>query len=189
MTPAHAPPSSAQGVTPVLLVVRGFAAQPSLPPRARGAEIPLIIWLCPYGQTRMIRRRRAWIDVFVPLPPEIRQLGLHVSGGGLDCSRAPYPLFSLSLPMSIPPSFFSPLAVFLLCVGASLPSFRLVVADPRGGAHHRKCGLSTHTAVGEISWSVGLSWKTYSHRSSIVHCGRYLRSYHGLGIPRFCTDI
>ena len=42
---------------------------------------------------------------------------------------------------------------------------------------------------GRITWSVGLSWKTYSHRSSIAHCGRYLRSYHGLGIPRFCTDI
>ena len=145
--------------------------------------------LCPNGRTRMTQRRSAWIDVFVPLPPELRQLGRHVSGGG-STALAHRTLFSLSLPPCLSlHRFFSPLAFFLLCVGASLPSFRLVVADPRRGAHHRKCGISTHTAVGEISWSVGLSWKTYSHRSSIVHCGRYLRSYHGLGIPRFCTDI
>ena len=96
MTPAHAPPSSAQGVTPVLLVVRGFAAQPSLPPRARGAEIPLIIWLCPYGRTRMIQRRSAWIDVFVPRYPEIRLLGFWASGGARLLSRTVPSSLSLS---------------------------------------------------------------------------------------------
>ena len=53
LTPARAPPSSAQGVTPVPFFAWGFAAQALYPPQARGAKVSLVIWLCPNGRTRM----------------------------------------------------------------------------------------------------------------------------------------
>ena len=76
----------------------------------------------------MTQRRGAWIDVFVPLPPEIRQLGLHVSGGG-STALAHRTLFSLSLPPCLSlhrfflhwPSSSYALALRFLRSGSSLP--------------------------------------------------------------------
>ena len=126
LTPARAPPSSAQGVALMSIIVWGFAAPVSLPPPARGAGIPLVIWLCPYGRTRMMRRRSAWIDVFVPRHPEIRPL-VSTSRVGLDCSRAPYPLLSLPPCLSLHrffllwPSSSYALALRFLRSGSSWP--------------------------------------------------------------------
>ena len=90
-----------------------------------------------------------------PCPAVLRRAILAPSSPvGLDCSRVPYPLFSLS--PHVYPSIVFPGAVFLLCVGAPLRSFRLVVADPRGGAHHRKCDLPTYTAVGKNNVECGI---------------------------------
>ena len=44
----------------------------------------------------MIQRRSAWIDVFVPQYPEIRQLDLNVSGGARLLSRTVPSFLSLS---------------------------------------------------------------------------------------------
>ena len=101
----------------------------------------------------MIRRRSTWIDVSMPRCPEARHLGSFVSGGARLLSRT-VPSF-LSLPPCLSLHRF-PMAVFLLCVGAPLRSFRLVVADPRGGAHHRKYDLPTYTAVGKNNVECGI---------------------------------
>ena len=101
----------------------------------------------------MIQRRSAWIDVSMPHRPEARLLGSFVSGGARLLSRTVPSL--LSLPPCLSLHRFS-MAVFLLFVGAPLRSFRLVVADPMGGAHHRKCGLPTYTAVGENNVECGI---------------------------------